>query len=497
MPENVGYPTTTNDEKIANLRYRRADSKSALSKYRLYQDAYTGHGGFSDGGYLKKGTMESLAYFNTRKKNPTYLNLFMPSVEKFHGWLTTGTEPVIKGSTLFEEFVKDINLVEHVRQLARIALVNGIGHSVLDAPSGGGDLYIVAHEPQNLFNWQDDQDAGGEATGFYEQAKIGIKTVEIDVSKAGEIESEQFFIWKPGLSESWKIIDDEPIPVNSIETKYDKAPVLTLSFVLGEVSINKISLFDSLARISKRLFNVMSEMEAFESRHILHALLTVPIPPGGSGGGTDPEDTPDSVETHWGAGTSGNNSPNSYEGISKANIFEYDPTDGGKPEMLKGDVSALTEWRATISDLIEWAAYVSGMRGPAAYLNPKSGEAYKQEFIDTRAILKTFAVQLEDYIRRLAAIWEMVTGNTAGNLTVEWPVGEPDNDILTLDQLDVLSMSRIMDVKIMRNQMLKEYARVLSRGDRELLSAMNDEIDELPEDEGLIPARPSFPLIDE
>ena len=485
-----GNMAHSNDQQLANLRYRRKDSKARLPKWQLYQDAYTGEGGFSDGRYLKQATRETSDYYKTRQESPTYLNLFMPSVEKFHGWLTAGPSPNIKGSPQFELFVKNSGLVDHVRKLSRIALINGLGHGVMDAPfEVTGEPYLVAYKPQDLFNWEDMQDEGGESTGFYTQAKIGIETVETDVTKAGETDIEQFFIWQPELSQRWKIDEKKAAPDGKKKTNYDKAPMVTLSLVLGNKSGNNVSLFDSLSRMSKRLFNVMSKMEAFEDNKLVNALLAIPEPPGTSGGG-DPETVNTTPEQSWTGSANDSGEPSAYKHVKEANVITFDPSEGGKPEMLYGDVSALTEWRILIGELIEWSAYVSGMRGPAAYLNPKSGEAYKQEFVDTRAILKTFSIQIEEYIKRLAVIWEMVTGSNNALTSVEWPVGEPDNDILTLDDLDLMADSKAAKSITFLKQVMKEQARLITRGDRELQLKINEEIDALPEDMDVIPVRP-------
>lgn len=115
-----------------------AAKNSSNKHYRLVQDSYTGHGGFSDGGYLEKYNREEEADFTKRKSQAYYLNLMGPIIDSVIN--PVFSQDILRqyDAPLFDPFVEDADgkgasLTMFMKQATTIANVMGQSFIAMDS----------------------------------------------------------------------------------------------------------------------------------------------------------------------------------------------------------------------------------------------------------------------------------------------------------------------------------------------------------------------------
>lgn len=460
----------TDSEKIKTLNAKHPYYELMVEDWELYRDAYKGKGGFADGKYLWRGTRERDNHYTTRKTSASYLNLYRPAIDKFLGWLFQGEISYENAPEEFTKWLETYKIEKQLEKAARNALIYGSAPVIMDALSSGSDPYLIVYNPLNLYDWQVEYKLTGELTNTYTSAKIAVDVVDTDIITGKHHKAKIVNIWTPETQESWKIIDNKAeINVDSDgnalsgNNSLGYAPLINLDFTIGDDPEINVPIFDSLASMCKRIFNWQSEQRTYAMNHLINPMLKYP--------GARSDKFPISTED---------------------NVIYWNPAIGGEPGMMFGDSAPLREYREQVNSDIEHSAFASGLRGPAAYAYPQSGEAYKQQGIDTVAILNSLVADLEGALVRIGRMWADFTNKqNMEDIKPVWPDLVVEANTFSLD--DVLSIEdseAFQQLKTVRNATFVELAKIISRNDSMKLSDIIAEIASLPADAGNIPEIP-------
>ncbi len=465
------------EKKSEQLQHRRQDSKLQLKDWKLNNDTFTGRGGYKTGDYLWNSPRESDDYYLARKKNCTYLNLMRGAVNKFVGWTHPDNRPpIVEGAPKgFEEWLVSSKFYDKTPSLIRSALIFGLSHMAMDFSSEeNSEPYTVVYKPETLLDWNEKRNDGGGFTGKYTQVKFRIMGIQSDVLKAESVEYNRYYIWAAdedggGTAETWTITKEkgeesgEPVEGVKEPWKHELSPVITLNFMLGGDEEDAVPVFDSLVKLSIQIFNLMSEQNAYYQKALLHPILVLPESPGTGALGEEDEEEPE-LE------------------LSEDNVLSTDAAGTVQPVMLYGDAGPIREYREDIKEYIERAAYASGLRGPAAYIHPKSGEAYKQEMLDTRAILSDMKKELEAFMINVMEIYAMITEDSSfdpSKARVTWDVASPDLAEITLD--NIIEIGNTMfpgESPTLQLELAVKLARILTGNDPEIVGKIKKEVEE-------------------
>ena len=459
-----GQETSVNEA----LLYQKPPYVAMLIWWYIYRDAYFGRGGFENGNYLDKGINEVDYRYDIRKAAAIYLNLFRPAIDKFLGWLFSGTINYGNdASDAFKDWAESVHLVKNLKKAAKYALIYGNSPIIVDQASEAvkgkpNEPYIVPYSPMSLYDWQENLDVSGDTTGRYDSAKIVIENLVSDVAQGVSTPMQTVLLWTPEVMQKWTIEEGEDADAEiNEENKLEYAPLANLDFTSGDDETVNVPIFDSLARMCLAIFNTMSEQWAYATSGLIHPQIAVPHPKG--------REKPVYTPGH--------------------NMLYYDPVDGGAPNKLEASSGPYSAFGDQTEKFIEQAAYAAGLNGPASYIYPKSGEAYKQQSVDTVAILKSMTKELEKTIINIANIWNDMTGSkTDHNVDPKWPEILVDVDNFSLDDIMTHQNSKLYDMspKFAEQVDLAE-AKILARGNIKVFHEMEQEIKTLDADaRGLI-----------
>lgn len=463
MSENDS--TLSADDNIRRLLSTNPQYDDMKGNWILYQDSYTGRGGYEDGEYLWKGLRETDSIYKKRQKASTYLNLYRPAIDKYLGWLFQGSIDYEGASDKFLQWKDDANLKQALEKAVRNALIYGSAPIIVDSSANENDdsIYLVTYNPLSLFDWQEEYKDNGEATGKYEGAKIVIDQVVSDVTIGKHDKVKVVYLWDGENREQWLISGKTNVATENTNVDNNNtlgyAPMVNLNFTYGDDPTINVTPFDSLAQMCQRIYNWQSEQWAYSSKELINPMLTYP------------------------RGTA-----DDFNYSTEDNVLFVPPHSSAKAEVLRGDTAPLDSYRAQINEDIEQTAYASGLRGPATYLYPQSGEAYKQQAVDTVAILQSMTQELQNTIIKIAAIWSDISGDDAGELKPKWPDPIIESSKFTLDDLTTLESTDAYQVSAeFQKELRSEYAKILSRNDTEKLKRIVSDFDNLPADSGQLP----------
>ncbi len=450
-----------------DLLHKKDPYKTMESRWTLYDDAYSGIGGFDDGTYLHRGIGEVDYRYDIRKGVSTYLNLYRPAIDKFDGWLNSGTIQYGENASAdFVEWAEKIDLPKILKKASKYALKSGNSPIIADMEESGSDPYLVPYPPMALYDWQEHLDVGGEKTGKYESAKIVIEHFISDVAKGKTEKAQIIFIWTPEVMQKWVKKGDEIKKVINEPNKLKFAPLINLDFTSGDDETINIPVFDSLARMCKEIFNTMSERWAFATSGLINPIITVPVPDG--------QEAPKFSPEH--------------------NTQYYDPRDGGAPDQLESSPQPYEAFSQGIKDSIEQAAYASGLNSPTSYIYPKSGEAWRQQSVDTVAMLKSMTAALEQTIINIADVWQALTGKPDHNVNPTWPTPMVEADTLSIDDIENHEQSELFNLSpVFRRYVSSERAKLITRGNVEVFNDVLDDIKNFPADAGNLPITGEMP----
>jgi len=244
------------------------------SVYKFISDAYTGEGGFTNGGYLVRFSRESDKKFENRKALAYYVNYLQPACTRFTGYLAKRPVEREVAHPLVEKFVADCdwrgnNLDIFLSNFYTKAKAKGCGLLLVEMPN---------FQPTDLQNQLD--------TRFFPYlVELNIEDVRsFSLNPQGQLESIsiQTSMMAQGRLQSvirswdktsWSVSINGAI-IEGAEHGLGCCPVLAFS---ENYNFPSMGTFSQIAALSKRLYNLQSELDEI-LRSQTFSLLTYQIP---------------------------------------------------------------------------------------------------------------------------------------------------------------------------------------------------------------------------
>lgn len=315
-----------NEEFIAKIRSTRPDYNEELARHKFFLDAYAGTGGFKgttrvdaagywgpgaevyagvfgltadelSGGvekhtYIDRFPREDTEKFKRRMRLAHYENHVMPVVDIPLSYLNRkgmgrtvpdGLDAFISAAdgndTTWDQMVKEI-VQERAAVVGYCPVLFDMppvadGTSVAQSRELGNKLRAMPLFPAHMLNW--DTDRGGRFTW------VKIQIIEESIDPFGnESYLETITLWEPSQCSIWRIrkvdnvdVLDSEMP-DIIPHSFGEVPIKVLRWKpVADDHVRGLSLIESIADTSKRLFNYTSELDE-HIRQAVFAMLQVP-----------------------------------------------------------------------------------------------------------------------------------------------------------------------------------------------------------------------------
>lgn len=466
------------DERYKQLTAKHPGYVKSIEEWLLFRDTVTGGGGYENGDYLtlhpkEKDDKTYNKKYTERKKYSVYLNLVRQILIRIVG-TTFATPPIRTGDPKFIEWLKDcggysggtpVDIDSVMKEIEMSSLTFANTFTVLDTPPGSPDEeesqhfslkdfppYLTNYSPINLWDWSYSDD------GRIQQAKIVIAEILSDVESGNHNNLETFYFWtsvEAWVEESFKR-DNERVVMTTIE-KYphgynEGPPIIVTDFAFGIGKTDSVPFLKSIAPLAKEIYNLSSEQRAYYRNHFTFPMMTYQ---------TRNKDLAEAMLT----------------GGSDDVVLYDDGTD--RPELIKGDVSVLPEYRADIAAKIQQMhiAATTRLYGPST--EGRSGESFRQEAKDAIGELTNIAIELEKTEKGIANLWSEVTGIDA-DYKVEYSRAF-DLEDLYLALEDLVELSNMIISPTTDSAIKKRIAKRVTHNQDEYTKAA-DEIDKLEGD---------------
>lgn len=243
-------------------------------RYKFIQDALDGSNGFANGGYIVKFPRESSVKYDSRKELAWYINYLKPACNKFIGYLSKKPPTRKVSYPLIESFLEDCDWKENSLSIFLAdffveAKAKGIGFVLVEMPIVQPESleqqltnrffpYLVAIKPEDVNSYSLNN------KGLLDYLTINSYLV-IDNKTEPVIRGWDDVKW-------W--VEHKGKVIQQGEHNLGVCPVLPFSEAYNFPSVG---VFAQIADISKRLFNLHSELDEL-LRGQTFSILTYQIP---------------------------------------------------------------------------------------------------------------------------------------------------------------------------------------------------------------------------
>jgi len=324
-------------------------------------DAYSGAGGFANGGYLVRHPRESEEKLARRKALAIYPNFVRKSVNTYLGFLWR-RPPVRETDDLYARFSENADGAGHdidhaMMSYQRLAMLLGTVYVIVDKPAALARTraeeplpYLSVRLPGQLIQYQLDEFGRFVSVVFQEQ----------DVDAGMRFRRFDLYGWQLALDPEGRNVIDRG------EYSLGRPPVVRLhaNHPINPADVRAVSWAQDLARLNFDLYNLRSELREL-LRSQTFAILALPV--------SDPAERERLTDLT----------------VSTENALLYDPAGGGQPGFIAppdGPVRMyMDQIAATVGDIYRVAnlEFVGGVQ--------QSGVALSFHFQEANAALMTLA----------------------------------------------------------------------------------------------------------
>jgi hypothetical protein len=307
---------------------------SSMNNWEFLKNSYFGTGGFANGGYIEKYDKESQQKYLGRKKNAYYLNYCATVIDTYNAHLFKKAIVRKSDNPYYKRFIENCNganknIDTFMKGAFLYAQIFGYSFVVIDKPDievktrleefeENALPYAYILPPQSVIDWSID------AKGEFNWVKV-VEDVPRDANNFLDSKDMQTF-YRVWTKEEFYLFNEKEELVEKGEHNLGVVPFIllqnkkgTLGSIVGKSEINDI------AKISKRLYNLCSELDDL-LRSQTFAILTYPA--------LDAKDLSD-VE------------------LGTDRILTYDPSSSFAPAFISPSADATKAYETRIDTLIK------------------------------------------------------------------------------------------------------------------------------------------------
>ena len=381
--------------------------------WQFAYEAYKGDGGFSNGGYIDKYPRESDEKYQIRQSIAYYINLFMPNVTRYIGYIFKDKPIRDTNNQLLLKVLDDCDLRGNsidvfISSFAKEAKVRGIGIVLVDmpkqTPSNLKDQlnqralpYVVNIKPESITEYKLDN------YGKFEYVKYSDR---LDLSTPEE--TKVIDIIRYYDKQEWRVYQDDEVIESGIHS-LGICPVVIFS---ESGNFPDIGEFTHIAHIAKRHYNLISELDEI-LRGQTFSILTLQ------------SSSPSDVELQLGT----DNAIIYREGMSR-------------PEFIAPPVAPSNTYQEEISKLesiIDKMSY-----NFTTNQSQESGIALEIKFQGLNSSLANFAMRLEDFELRIFEVMSRylsISEDITISYNKEFSINDINKEIQTLEAFKSLGYS--------------------------------------------------------
>ena len=380
-------------------------------EFMFVNDAYNATNGFRDGGYIDKFPRETVEKYEARKKVAYYINDIRPAAQRFTSYLFKKPPQRDVQHPLVQAFTEDCDwrgnsLDVFMANFCQEAKVRGSMLLLVDmprvAPSNAAEQasnrfypYLVSIPPEKVHSYLINE------RGLF--AEIGIESTYLENGY------ERYCVrwWN---ETSWWVTNGSDI-LEKGDHNLGVCPVLAFS---EGISWPHIGDFAQIAHVSKRLYNLRSELDEI-LRSNTFSILTYHIPPA-TGGSINPTQVAESLGAN--------------------NLLTYP---GNKPEFVAAPDGPAKIYLDTIAKLEETIKEMA--LDPTKSTNSRSNEtgiALTIRFQTLNSALLAFARKGEDLERRLfdlVSLWLGIQNTVTTTWAKDFNIADINAELLTLGSM--------------------------------------------------------------
>ena len=409
---------------------------SNMNNWEFLKNAYFGTGGFVGGGYIEKYDKESQQKYLSRKKSAYYLNYCATVIDTYNAHLFKKSIVRKSDNPYYNRFIENCNGAQKgidtfMKEAFLYAQIFGYSFVVIDKSDTEVKTRLEEFEenalpyayvlpPQNIIDWSID------AKGEFNWVKV-IEDIPRDANNFLDPKDMQTFyrIW---TKEGFFLFNEKEELVKKGEHNLGVVPFVLLQNKKGALgSIVGRSEIHDIARISKRLYNLCSELDDL-LRSQTFAILTYPA--------LDAKDLSD-VE------------------LGTDRILTYDPSSSFAPSFISPSADATKAYETRIDTLIEETYRLARLRFKGGVSS--SGVALAFEFEKTNQALCDKALNLQQAeinIARIVSRWHDVEFDGEIQYPLDFSLTDIEKELK--QALDTISLN-------LSDRFNKEYKKTVIR----------------------------------
>ena len=411
--------------------------------WQFAYEAYKGDGGFSDGGYIDKYPRESDEKYKIRQSIAYYINLFMPNVTRYIGYIFKDKHIRDTKNQLLLKVLDDCDLRGNsmdvfISSFAKEAKVRGVGIVLVDMPKQTPDNlkeqlsqralpYVVNIKPESITEYKLDN------YGRFEYVKY---SDTLDLSTPDETKIVDIIRYYD--KQEWRVYQDDEVIESGVH-QLGICPVVIFSESGNFPDIGEFTLISSIA---KRHYNLISELDEI-LRGQTFSILTLQ------------SSSPSDVELKLGT----DNAIIYREGMSR-------------PEFIAPPVAPSNTYQEEISKLESMIDKIS--YNFTTNQSQESGIALEIKFQGLNSSLSNFAMRLEDFELRIFEVMSRylsISNDITVSYNKEFSINDINKEIQTLEAFKSLGYSSKTYESLKLQQIINNDLNSISLEDRDKIKA--------------------------